>query len=203
MDPLQQTPQNNPYEFITNPDQPSKKPAFGGSTKSRIILVSLGIVLLIIIATVISTVMGSAGRASVESLKNISAQQTEIIRVAELGNEGAISSETRAYISTISLTVTTSQQEVGERLTANKAKMSKVETASKLNSKTDESLNVAKANNRYDEELIATMNKELEKYMTSLKSAYDSNSSEKTRTALEKAYNNAGTLLATSPKTAN
>lgn len=198
---MQQIPQGNPYDFITNPGPPPKKPLLGGSTKSRVIIVIGGIFLLFVIFGIASTILSSGKNTASLALKEVVAEQEELIRVADLGSKDALGSEARGYAVTVSMTLKTSQQETTERVTAAKMKISNTELKAKSSSKTDESLTAAKANNRYDEVLTEILNEKLNKYMKNLKSAYDLSGSEKTKTVLDKAYTNASTLLKSTTKT--
>lgn len=197
MDPMQQTPQGNPYEFITNPGQAPKKPLLGGSTKSRVLLVVGGIFLLFIIFGIANALLSSGKNASTQALKNIVAEQEEIIRIADIGTTDALGSEARGYAITVSMTTQTNQQEMLDVLKTTKIKISNPELKAKFSAKTDEAFTAAKANNRYDEALTQALNESLTKYMKNLKSAYNVVSSEKTKTAIDKAYTNADTLLKT------
>ena len=198
---MQQAPQGNPYEFITNPGQPPKSPLLGGSTKSRIFIVVGAIFLLLILFGIASTILSSGKNASTVALKNVIAEQEELIRISDIGFKDALGTEARGYAITVSLTMKTSQQELTERLTATKAKMNAIDLKAKNNPKTDEALTAAQASNRYDEALTEALNDNLSKYMKDLKSTYNSTGSEKTKAALNKAYDNAAILLKTTTKT--
>lgn len=189
MEPMQQQPvQPNPYEFITNPGQ--QKPVGGGSTKSRIIVVAVGIVLLLVIGLGVSTLLSSAGKAAEQSLKDIVAEQEEIIRISETGAKDALSVETRSFAMTVLASVQTDQQKISKLV-----KLKPEERRAKQSSKTDEALTAAKANNRYDEVLTETLITRIGSYRTALKTAYDSTKAGKTRTTLSDTFDSASALL--------
>lgn len=195
MEPYQQQPQQNPYEFITNPAQPPKQPLFGGSMKSRILVVVIGLILIMIIGGVISTILSSAGKASRQQLKTALAEQVEIIRVSELGKNDALTSETRGYATTVNYVMKTNQISLEDRLKVQKIKVEKVERAAKFNPKTEEALKAASSNNRYDEVMTETLDKLLSEHQKTLRSAYNSNENEKTRVVLQKNFKDAELLL--------
>lgn len=188
-------PQNpNPYDFITNPNQPAPQSKLGGSLKSRIILVVVGVIVLMILAMVISNLMSSADRKALANLKTVAAEQIEIIRVSELGVNDAIGSQAIGYAITVNMVVKTSQKEFDERLSAHKVKLTQLEKTSKLDKKTEELLASAASNNRYDEQLTEILDDLLQKHQKTLKAAYESSKSAETKAVLSEVYNNAESL---------
>lgn len=187
--------QPNPYDFITSPGQPAPK-AGKSSTRSRLVVIAVGILLLVILASVAFSFLGSADRTARQNLKNIVAEQEELIRVAALGIQDAQSADVkgRAYI--VSTSVQTSQQEIISLLESGKASIEPQEKVAKKDSKTDEALSAAAASNRYDEAFTAILDEKLEEYLQSLKTTYDGMSGEKSRTALSSAYSSASIILA-------
>lgn len=201
MEPNQPTPQPNQYDFITNAPAPPKKPLFGGSMKSRIFLVVGALVALMIIATIVSSILSSAGQTTIRNLKSVIARQQEIIRVAELGAKDGLSVNTRNFAKTVASSLQTEQASLIDLLGKNGGKLSKAEQAAELNDNTDKILEAAKANNQYDEVLLEELQSQLRDYQTSLKTAYDSADGSNTREALSDIYDSAGILLGTDDAT--
>lgn len=197
MDPYSnQTPQQNPYDFILNPSQPPKKQLFGGgSMKSRIIIVAVGLILLMIIGAIISSLIANANKGPTEQLKSIVAQQQEIIRIANSGTDSALTSTGRSFAATVKMSIQTDQKNLRDQLSTTGIGLKPEELSSKRNSKTDEALKAAADNNRYDEELIDALSKMLNTYAKDLKSAFDATKNQDTKQVLSDAYSSAVTIL--------
>lgn len=188
--------QQNPYDFIMNPQQPQRGPRFGNSMAARIIIVVGGIILGIIIIAVIASILSGGDKDQTKRLTEIAQAQSEIIRVSALGKENAKDTKAQALAINTNVSVLSSQQEVKKLLNTRgvKEKAISKELAASKNSKNDQALDEAKKNNRYDETLITILNKQLTDYQTLLKSAYDSGT-KKERDTLTKAFESAGKLV--------
>lgn len=200
MDPYQspQPSQQNPYDFITNPGGPAKQPRLGGgSLKTRLLVVIGGLLALMILGSVVATVLSSSGRKDTTALKNLAAQQQELIRVAELGADKAVDYKTRSLAYTAKLSVTTQQQKLLAYLSGRGITVTKEELAAKKQSSIDKDLDSAAANNRFDEVFSATLDEELQDYATAMKTIYDSITSEKTKEILSESYTSSVTLIGT------
>ncbi len=187
---LSQPPANNPnpYGFITDPAKPPKTPMFGGSMKSRIILVVAGLIVVFILGLIINTLLSASSNKSNQVLKNAVAEQQEIIRISEMGMKDALTPDTKGYATTVNFVTKTSQKNLQERLGKQKIKMNKQDFASKTNTKTDELLKSASASNSYDEAMNSTLDKLLEQHMKTLQTAYDMSGSTKTKEVLKKDF---------------
>ena len=132
--------------------------------------------------------LSSAGKGEITTLKNLAAEQAEIIRVADLGLETAKSRDTRTLAAITAVTVRTMNQRTTKLLTIKGTELTKAEKAAGKNSKTDDALSAALANNRYDEVFIEYLTGALSKYQSSLKSAYDSTAGVNDREVLSAAF---------------
>lgn len=204
MDPMQQPGQQPPagqYDFITNSPQKTKKPLIDpGSTKGRIMVVVGIVVLLMIGATIVTTIMSAGSKAARQNLKTVYATQQELIRVADLGVKDALSSDTRGFASTVSMSVKSDQIKTASLLASNGAKIKPEEANAKKSTKTDEALAAAQAANRYDETLVENLNKQITAYQQALDAAHTAISSKKDQEALVVMYTGAQTL-AKAPET--
>ena len=187
---LSQPPANNPnpYGFITDPAKPPKTPMFGGSMKSRIILVVAGLIVVFILGLIINTLLSASSNKSNQVLKNAVAEQQEIIRISEMGMKDALTPDTKGYATTVNFVTKTSQKNLQERLGKQKIKMNKQDFASKTNTKTDELLKSASASNSYDEAMNSALDKLLEQHMKTIQTAYDMSGSAKTKEVLKKDF---------------
>jgi len=199
MDPMQQQPAPpNPYGFIVNPEQPPKRPLLGGnSVKSRALVFGGGILLLIIIAVIVMSIFSSIGSAGTNQLKTVYAEQQELIRIAELGANNALSTDTRGFAATTLLSTRTSQQQVQSILSSRRVKLTPEEINAKQNPNVEEILTGASANNRYDETMVELLNERITNYNQALRAAYDSNDGQQTRNTLNEAFASASTLVNT------
>ena len=187
---LSQPPANdpNPYGFITDPAKPPKTPMFGGSMKSRVILVVAGLIVVFILGLIINTLLSASSNKSNQVLKNAVAEQQEIIRISEMGMKDALTPDTKGYATTVNFVTKTSQKNLQERLGKQKIKMNKQDFASKTNTKTDELLKSASASNSYDEAMNSALDKLLEQHMKTIQTAYDMSGSAKTKEVLKKDF---------------
>lgn len=197
MDPMQQpsAPQN-PYGFIMNPDQQPKRPLFGGSSKTRLIIVVAGVFLLIVIAFIVMSIFSSMSSSGTEQLKLVYAEQQEVIRIAEMGAKDARSSDTRNFATTTLFATQTSQQQIGKTITSQGVKLKPEDISAKKNSKVESILTGAAANNRYDETIRELLEKQIASYSQALQTAYNENTGQQTQAALSDAFKSTSVLIA-------
>ena len=190
------SPAQNPYDFITNPGTPPKKSLFGGgSTKNRVFVVAIGILVLIILATVVMSLLSSAGNGSTSALKSLVSQQEEIIRISELGTRNAKGIEARALAITTSLSVKTQQNEMVNYLSSKSTEVSKEELAAEKDTKIDATFEDATTNNRFDEVFTETLLRKLATYTNLLESTHKDAGNDKAQAVLKSSYISASTLL--------
>lgn len=195
MNPNNQQFNPNQYDFITNPASSPKKPVFGGSTKSRVILAVGGLFIVLLMFWIVSTILSSGSRQATTNLKTVVAEQAEIVRVSGLGMQSALGSEAKGYTTTVNYIISSSQNDLTTELSAQGIKLTKVELAAKTNTKTDDILTSASSNNQYDQTIIKTLNDLLEKHKKTVKTAYDTTSRQNTKDLLEKLYDDCDILL--------
>lgn len=187
---------SNQYEFILNPAQSPKKRLLpgGGSMKQRLLLVAAGVVVLLILFLVVTALLGSAGSAVKQDWQKLVEQQTELIRVSDIGIQKARGKEAKNLATTTKLSLESSQ--IGLQALASKAD---AETDAKKiggrNAQTDSSLTQAEQTNQFDEVFTTLLYKQLRDYQATLKKLYDSSSNDKTKQQLQEAYSNVGVLL--------
>lgn len=193
--PLGQQPAPNQYDFIYGSPAPKKSLA-SGSMKGRIIILAIGLVILLVVFLVIMSLLGRAGKAQTQKYTEIAQRQTEIIRLATIGEKKSRSSETRSFAITAQLTLSTSQSEmtkVVEKNGVSAKELTKQLSASK-NTKSDQALDEAEKNNRFDQTFIELITSELNNYKIQLNSA-SSGATKSDSAVLENAFNQANTLV--------
>ncbi len=124
------------------------------STKQRIIFVGLGVVVLFIIVSVVVSLLNSASNQNVVDLQSVAKQQTEIIRVANIGASKAKDSKTSNFALTTSLSLASSQTNTLEALKKAGRKMSPKDLNAGKNTDTDSLLTKAEQANSFDETFI-------------------------------------------------
>lgn len=188
-------PGSNPYEFITNPSQPGKRPSLGGNPLlKRVMVVVGGAVILMIIVSIAISLLGSGG-TNIDALKSLTAKQQEIVRVADMGVGKAQDINTRSLALTAKLSASTQQQELLAYLEQQDVKPTKLELASEEDSDTDVALETAATSNRFDEAFNQILIELLTDYANSLSSTYEATSGENAKAVLSQSYASIATLL--------
>lgn len=192
-----QQPSPDPYAFITNSPTNRKPSIFNnGSKKVRILIVAGVFLLVLIIGIIFMSILGSGSKAHNAQLLELGQSQAEIIRISAMAQEKSKSLDTKNYALTVKLSVTSSQNDVNKIITSggvSQKELSKKLTQSK-NSQTDQLLNEALKNNRFDETFKQIMNTQLGNYQKQLQTVFNS-STKKQKTTLKLAYDQASVLL--------
>lgn len=180
------------YDFIVNPGQPKKKTLLpsGYSKKQKVLFVIIGLVILFIGYSLLSSFLGGADKSNKEQLVSVVNQQRELIRISEIGVKKAKGTEARNLATTTQLSLISEQKELEAAVRALGVKVK----GSGKNSKTDELFTKAEQANNFDAVFIEKLQADLLKYAKSVKTAYENNSSTKTKKDLEAQFNNAATL---------
>lgn len=193
------TPGSDPYGFITNPGQPQKKipklliPS-GNSTKSRIIVALIGFVLFVIVASVISTILGSSNRALAGDMVLMAQQQEELRRISEIGVRDSRGAIAKNLAATTLSTIESDQQTFTP--IANKVKKIDRKTLSAgTNAVTTVALTEAKQANKFDEVFVEVLQQDLTKYQETVKRVHGKVKDPKNKAVLAQQFENAGLLL--------
>lgn len=173
MDP-QQPMGHNPYDFIINPQTPVKHPLSGKlpDFSSNPILakyfVVIGgfIVILIFIGLII--LIHDISKPNVAALIDLTAQQQEIVRVANLGQEDVTQTANQNLAIDTSLTIQTQQRQLISLLAQYGTVVSQKQLLMDMNGNTTEELNNAMNNSTVDVVFAQVMQNELQAYLNSL-----------------------------------
>lgn len=186
--------QQNPYDFIMQePHKPKHKITGGSSLKSRVLVVVGGAVALIVLAILFFTVIAGGNKGINQKLLELAQEQTEIVRLADIGIEKARSADTKNLATTIKYSVTSSLNDV---LAIIKKKSTDKNLTVTKNSATDQTLDTAATNNNFDAVFTETMATKLKTYQTNIRSIYDTTENQNTRRVMSDAFNSVGVLLA-------
>lgn len=189
---------HNPYGFILETPHKKKRGIFkpnNNSTASRILFVVGGLFLLVIAASVLSSVLSKGSKDSVQTLTKLAAQQQEIIRIADLGIKGSIDPSLAAYAQTTKSTVQSHQTKVTGVLLRNKIKVTPLMLNAQKNTRIDTALVTASTANRFDTVYKDTLTAILTTYAADLKIDYNSTSTKSNKEIFGTAYNNTALLL--------
>lgn len=195
-------PPENPYDFFLQDGENQKKSGKfnlpgGNSTTQRILIIVGGGIVLILIGIIIMSFLSSGNKSNSTQLLEIAQQQTEIIRVANIGlkEKSVRSTDTLELASNTTLSVQSSQNQVVGILTKSGTKVNSKLLGIKQNAKTDATLSSAAQSNNYDSVFVTTLQKELQTYQLSLKNAFNSSPKASDKKILSDAFKGTGILL--------
>lgn len=178
------------YDFILNAD---KKPAApSGSKKTRRLLIIIAVLVVATIGALLYSFSAGPSTPSSEGLAGIAQKQTEILRIAEIGQKKATSPDTKTFIATVSYSLTTAQQQSTAML---KKSSTKVNLAGGKDPLVDTRLNTASLNNTFDQTFNEVMQAQLTDYQTALKSAVAGAKSTKEKDLLNAELKQIGIIL--------
>jgi hypothetical protein len=184
-------PDNNQYDFILDPAQ--KKPAgpsFLMDPKKKIIASVIFVMTVIILIIIGFSVFSSLSKKNNSALVDVYAYQTEIARVTGLGIDGAVDPALKIQTSTFNSFISTDLKNTTDFLAKSGKKTTKLEAASKLDSKLEANLKAATTRNSFDEEFKSALEKTSTSYKLALKEALDSTGSESEKKMLQTAADN-------------
>jgi hypothetical protein len=196
------TPPENPYDFFLkdNGNQPTPGKfnlPNGNSTKQRALLIVGGGLLLLIVGLLFMSILSSGSKSNTTLLLEVAQEQTEIVRVANLGilEKAVRNSDTINLATNTALSVESSQQQVIGILTKSGSKVNPKQLAMKKNVKTDAALSSAAQSNNYDAVFVDILQKSLKNYQRILKNSYDATKNPVDRKVLSDAFKGTGILL--------
>ena len=165
----------NPYDFLQAPPVKPKKTIMpsNNSTLQRLLIVIGIIVTLVIAFLVFQSFLNKAGKENTANLVEVAKQQTELIRIAEVGITKAKFKATKNLALTTKLSLETDQPELLKAIASSGTKIDKKSLASGQSASVDAALKQAEQDNRFDEVFMQIMVKQLQEYQLALKKAYD------------------------------
>lgn len=195
MDPNDQLSQNNPYEFIMNPQQPVRRNPFGGGFLLKIVLI-IGVGGFIAIILYVYAMTTGTASTSNETFINIGQQQAEIKRVATSGTTVARNQNVKNFGSNTALTLTSNQFDLLTFLAKRGVKVENKTLGLKQNPVTDQKLTTARDASLYDEAYTEVLVSELKAYQGSLQAAYSKTESQTEKDLLCGFFGQAAALIA-------
>ncbi|MEK7602797.1 MAG: hypothetical protein AAB459_00950 [Patescibacteria group bacterium] len=192
---------HNPYEFIMiekSPKNGGLLPPIGSKT-GRIVVFVIGLVILLILGLVVWSLLVSGGRGDVKLHLTLAQQQSELIRVANIGVDKSKSSQVKNLSTITSQTLTSDTAALAAIQKKQGIKLDKKEIALGRNKKNDTALTEAEQKNKFDEVLSQILVRDLAAYQKSLKELQAS-SNGKTEAQVKKLIDNVNLLLAKESK---
>ncbi len=193
----QATPANpqSPYGFImqdAQQSQPSGTFGLGGKATKLLALVIGAAIVVIIIGVLVATL--SPKSAAEKLYVTLTQDQQEIVRVAALG-VSASGEESKAFALNTQVSIASDQQTLVQYLANSGVKIDKKQLALKKDTKTDATLNNAKATNTFDSALSDTLITSLEAYRTDIQAAYKETGGKAAQQMLNEEYAHVQLLL--------
>lgn len=188
---------SDPYSFIMDVQNKPKKMLApnGGSFLSRLLLVAGIGTILILGIVLISSLINSGRENNTLLLTSLASEQTEIIRISELGIAGTANPDTLAFVQTTKSSLVAEQAKLLGYLASKKVKITPIELNSKKNKKVDTALISAKASNQFDELLVSSLKSSLEIYSKNLAVSYKAASNPESKALLSDSYKSTLALL--------
>jgi len=185
------------FDFIlNNTPKKSRIPSLGGGgLKQRILIVLFGVLGLIILLVIVSSLLSGGGKGNTQTLIDIAGQQTELIRIADLGYPNTSSNLSKNLATTTSTSTKSALQSVTAILKKKGKKVTTKQLSIKKNTKTDTAFTTAEQSNQFDQTFNQTMLASLATYRTSLKQAYNGSSGKTEKQTLADIYNGVDLLI--------
>ena len=186
----------NQYDFIMDPNRNrSSGPAFLQNPKQRNIVLVLFIIVVLFLVIVAFSVFSSLGSNDNEDLVLMSAYQTEIARVSELGLDNSTDLGTRTKIATLNSFINSDLVSNISYLDRNGREVKPQEQAAKRDSSIDTALDEAQKTNTYDDELNDQIETLVSGYASVLREASKSPEGPNKEALLTTAANNIDTYF--------
>jgi len=189
----------NQYDFIVNYNhRPGSNWLLQSSLKTRIIIFSGGLLVLLLLAWIFIALLSANSGTSATSLTALAQEQAELARVANSPQQNTNLDATLNLASTVRLSMLSDEQTFVNYLTSINAGPSSDTLAQDMNAQTDAQLSSAKTNGTFDQTYTTVTNQELTTYANNLKKAFNATSNPSERQLLNNAYQNAQLLVALS-----
>ena len=180
------------YDFIMNNQPKQGGPVFlrnQDPRKRRLLTIGfVGVIILLLIIVVMAVFSG--GSQSETDLKRVIAQQTEIVRVAELTHKETRDPALRNRLATLQAFTSSDLQQLASYAAQNGVSLNPQELASAQDSDTDAELESATQRGNFDDVAQTIIEQESAVYQQLISTAFTGSSSEKTRKLLSELNDN-------------
>jgi hypothetical protein len=196
---LPPVPQPQPYDFITNPEQPARQrrlPSLPGvsPTVTRAIFIAIGLVVLLILFIIIKGLL--SGGSNLTSFVGIAQDQQELIHLAtNASQQQGITTSNQNFAATTHLSLSNAQAAIIKYMVTNGQKVNPKTLNLKVSTATDNQLTAASAATTYDQTFQEIMKTKLTAYLNALQQTYKQINGKKGRALLTDDYKQAQLLL--------
>lgn len=190
------------YDFIMNPGSPQKKSLLPGGPKAKVALLFGGIGLVVILFFVIILSVLSGGSSATDNLVAVARKQNEVIRIADVGTKDATDEKTMKLATMTQLVVTSDQKAMVDYLAKEGNKVGAKDLAIGADSKTDQKLEAAESNGRFDETFTEIILALLKEYQRSLRTGYEG-LGKAGKQIIDQSYENVSLILEDNTQDAN
>lgn len=174
------------YDFIINPQKPSRR-LLGGISNNplimKIVFVAVGAVVLIIIIAVVANILFGT-KTNISGLVAITQTEQELVRLSGQSKDATAQAIKNAAVNT-EVSIKSQQKQWLAFLDKQGRKVETAELAIKKNDETDKKLTTAKQTSTFDETYTLIMRSQLETYAGALESARNAATSAQERKLLE------------------
>lgn len=201
-----QPPQQNNYDFIMNPQKPKRSgllPMGSNPQSKQLLIIIAGVAVFIILLFVVGAILTSHKSGAADQLTRIAEEQSEILHVAGLANQGNASSQlTKNFAQNTALSISTDQLAMTNFLASHGVKVSDKQLALLQDPAIDQKLQTATQSSNFDSVFNDTMKTMLKNYQTSLQQTYAQAANQTEKKLLAADYSNATLLLQQMDQTA-
>lgn len=195
-------PPEQPYDFIMNSGQPApKSPLPGlspGASLPQKILMGLGALLVLVIVAAIVRSVFFSNDSNFTGYMSVVQDQQQLIQLLQPKDQiqtDALANANQAFVSTASLSLTSSQRDLMKYLAANGQKIDAKQLNLKIDPQNNQKLAAAATAGTYNQTFKEVMQAELTQYMNSLTQAYNTSTGKNGRALLDSQYGQADLLL--------
>lgn len=192
-----QYPDQNPYDFIMNPQAPQKpkKSLFGGNSFITKLVLIIGSVIVFMITTAVILNITTSDKIDTGDLQTLAQTQQEVIRVATNGMTNSRNQDNRNLATSVAMSVGTQQQQLISYLETQGIKVSAKDLALKEDAARTTQLTNAQQTSTYDVVFPQVMQTLLNDYAKELQTIYNGMSNQNARNLLKTDYDQTQLLL--------
>lgn len=155
----------------------------------------LFVAVLVLIVVTFGAMLFNRGAGNGDDVVDLMAQSQEIVRVSQLEEQSFKDADTKDLAATTTITMQSSQNQLGSYLKKSGIKYSEKDLAANTNKNADAQLQTAAQNNNLDSAYSAYLKSSLSKYKASLENVYKTAPPQSLKAILEETYISINNLL--------
>lgn len=188
--------EQNPYDFITNSQ--AHKPAGGlnlGGGKNKLLVSVVFIAVMILILVVGVSFLLSLSKTNNQDLVTLRAQQTELLRIIDLGEKDVTDISVKNKLASLQALVASDGAKLTDLMKKRNVEPTKAELASLKDADADSALESAKQQGNYDQAILDQVASRSNKYYEALKSSLSEATTSKEKEILNTSISNLVTTV--------